>query len=66
MALADINYLFCCSQMIGLDFGATVWPLEFGKGTYFPNLSQSLSLYSRPPCISDRKQYEDLVDAYEN
>ena len=66
MALADINYLFCCSQMIVLNFGATVWPLEFGKGTYFPNLSQSLSLYSRPPYISDHKQYEDLVDACEN
>ena len=66
MALADINYLFCCSQMIVLDFGTSVWTFEFGKGTYFPNLSQSLSLYSRPPYIIDRKQYEDLVDAYEN
>ena len=63
MALADINYYFCCAQLEARDpcrafFGC--------KGTYFSNLSQSLSPYSRPPYISDRKQYEDLVDAYEN
>ena len=63
MALADINYYFCCSQYI---FRFVVIPPAFGKGTYFSNLSQLLSPYSRPPYISERKQYEDLVDAYEN
>ena len=73
MALADINYYFCCAQVTFADVSAHFWPsgvhsLVFfgGKGTYFSNLSQSLSPYSRPPYISDRKQYEDLVDAYEN
>ena len=71
MALAEINYYFCCAQL--RDFTAFFAPSEVAcrvfsvcKGTYFSNLSQSLSPYSRPPYISDRKQYEDLVDAYEN
>ena len=73
MALADINYYFCCAQLMASDFSAFFWSSDVhslvpfgGKGTYFSNLSQSLSPYSRPPYISDRKQYEDLVDAYEN
>ena len=73
MALADSNYYFCCVQLLVRDFSQSyrasefLYPVHFGcKGTYFSNLSQSLSPYSRPPYISDRKQYEDLVDAYEN
>ena len=64
MALADINYYFCCAQL--RDFNAFFPPSKVGcrvffvcKGTYFSNLSQSLSPYSRPPYTSDRKQYED-------
>ena len=69
MALADINYYFCCTQPMVVDlrrFRAPFLARSGGKGTYFSNLSQSLSPYSRPPDISERKQYEDLVDAYEN
>ena len=67
MALADINYYFCCAQpMFIVRWRGVLLPLTFGKGTYFSNLSQLLSPYSRPPYISERKQYEDLVDAYEN
>ena len=63
MALADINYYFCCAQQ---TFRFVLSPLTLDEGTYFSNLSQLLSPYSRPPYISERKQYEDLVDAYEN
>ena len=63
MALADINYYFCCAQQMS---SLEVFSLTFGKGTYFSNLSRLLSPYSRPPYISERKQYEDFVDAYEN
>ena len=68
MALADINYYFCCAQPMfrNLWLRSVLLPLTVGKGTYFSNLSQLLSPYSRPPYISERKQYEDLVDAYEN
>ena len=71
MALADINYYFCCAQLT--DYHEFFAPPEVPcgvvfvcRGTYFSNLSQSLSPYSRPPYTSDRKQYEDLVNAYEN
>ena len=71
MALADINYYFCCAQL--RDFNKLFTPPEVPcgdvfvcRGTYFSNLSQSLSPYSRPPYTGDRKQYEDLVYAYEN
>ena len=47
-------------------YGSQLGRIWFPKGTYFSNLSQLLSLYSRPPYISDRKQCEDVVDAYEN
>ena len=63
MALADINYYFCCVQEISTKIYS---PLTLDEGTYFSNLSRLLSPYSRPPYISERKQYEDLVDAYEN
>ena len=56
MALADINYYFCCAQLMA--FSEIFWPSDVhslvpfgGKGTYFSNLSQSLSPYSRPPYI---------------
>ena len=61
MALADINYYFCCVQLLFEDFSSSyraigLYELFFsvhfgGKGTYFSNLSQSLSQYSRPPYI---------------
>ena len=35
MALADINYYFCCSQYTSRS---VVIPPIFGKGTYFSNL----------------------------
>ena len=73
MALADSDYYFCCVQLLVRNFSPFYRASEFlcrvrigFKGTYFSNLSQSLSPYSRPPYISDRKQYEDLVGAYEN
>ena len=44
-------------------YGSQLGRIWFPKGTYFSNLSQLLSLYSRPPYISDRKQCEDVVDA---
>ena len=66
MALADINYYFCCAQLWARDFSEFFAPSEVHcsvvvvcRGTYFSNLSQSLSPYSRPPYTSDRKQYED-------
>ena len=62
MALADINYYFCCAQLSMMLYS----PLTLDEGTYFSNLSRLLSPYSRPLYISERKQYEDLVDAYEN
>ena len=58
MALADINYYFCCAQLMAGDFSPVFWLSDVlslvpfgGKGTYFSNLSQSLSPYSRPPYI---------------
>ena len=65
MALADINYYFCCAQPMFRNFRLrdVLLPLAVEEGTYFSNLSRLLSPYSRPPYISDRKQYEDLVDA---
>ena len=73
MALAEINYYFCCAQLWARDFSEFFAPSEVHcsvvvvcRGTYFSNLSQSLSPYNRPPYTSDRKQYEDLVYAYEN
>ena len=61
MALADINYYFCCVQLRVEDLSPSYRAIalhEFlvsvhfgGKGTYFSNLSQSLSQYSRPPYI---------------
>ena len=62
MALADINYYFCCVQ----EISRRIYSLTLDEGTYFSNLSRLLSPYSRPPYISEHKQYEDLVDAYEN
>ena len=66
MALADINYYFCCAQLWARDFSEFFAPSKVPcgvvfvcRGTYFSNLSQSLSPYSRPPYTSDRKQYED-------
>ena len=66
MALADINYYFCCAQLRARDFSEVPCVVFVCRGTYFSNLSQSLSPYSRPRYTSDRKQYEDLVYAYEN
>ena len=63
MALADINYYFCCAQQMSTIVSIC---LLVRKGTYFSNLWRLLSPYSRPPYISEHKQYEDLVDAYEN
>ena len=61
MALADINYYFCCVQLLVEDLSPSyraiglhefLFSVHFGgKGTYFSNLSQSLSQYSRPPYI---------------
>ena len=55
MALADINYYFCCVQ----EISRRIYSLTLDEGTYFSNLSRLLSPYSRPPYTSDRKQYED-------
>ena len=47
MALADINYYFCCAQEISM-MRDVLLPRTVGKGTYFSNLSRLLSPYSRP------------------
>ena len=58
MALADSNYYFCCVQLLVEDLSPSyraiglsdIFSVHFGgKGTYFSNLSQSLSQYNRPP-----------------